>query len=387
MSDQLELPIFRDPENEGVPLSPGVFIKKELERRNWPQSALAEILGKPLTAINEVIKGKRAITPEMAIALGNAFGQQPALWMHREAAYRMSLFPTSADNETVRKAQIFECAPIKDLQRRGWIDPKAQSADELESELTKFMGYNPVRDDAKQISALARKTFNSADFSTAQRAWLYQVSALAKKTSVRKYSKAQLQNAFSSLKKLCNSPENIAKIPMILAEAGVRLAVVEDLPRTRIDGAAFFLDDDPNQPVVALTLRIDRMDGIWHTLIHELRHIANEDSMSLDLDIFGEAKEKLVSHLERRADEEAANWLIDHEQLRRFMLRAKPAFTKESILPFAGRMGVHPCIVIGQLQHEGVLTWDRHADLRPKVREHLLVTSMCDGYGKTTTNK
>ena len=174
---------------------------------------------------------------------------------------------------------------------------------------------------------------------------------------------------------------------MALAEAGVRLVVVEDLPRTRIDGAAFFLDDDPSMPVVALTTRIDRMDGVWHTLIHELRHIANEDPLSLDLDIFGEGKAQAVSEMEQRADEEAANWLVDRDQLRRFALRAKPTFTKESILPFAGRMGVHPSIVIGQLQHEGVLPWDRHSDIKCKIRDHLLVTAMCDGYGKTTNNK
>jgi HTH-type transcriptional regulator / antitoxin HigA len=382
MSEQLEFPIFIDPEHEGVPLAPGVFIKRELERRSWPQATLAEILGKPLAALNEVIKGKRSITPEMAMVLGNAFGQQPALWMHREAAYRMSLLSQPGDGDTARKAQIFECAPIKDLQRRGWINPNAQTSQELEDELSKFMGYNPLTEDPKHIPALARKSIASPEFSNAQRAWLFKVASMARKTNARPYDKRQLDVAFASLRKLSKAPENGAKIPLTLAESGIRFVVVEDLPRTKIDGAAFFLDDDPTKPVVALSLRIDKMDSVWHTLIHELRHIANEDSLSLDLDIVGEGKGLIVSEIERCADEEAAGWLVDPEQLRRFTLRAKPWYTKESIIPFASRMGVHPGIVVGQLQHAGTITWDKHSDLRPKIRDHILVTSMCDGYGK-----
>ena len=382
MAEQLELQIFKDPEHDGPPLPPGIFIKRELEKRQWPQAALAEILGKPLAALNEVIKGKRAITPEMAMALGNAFGQAPALWMHREAAYRMSIFTQSPDSDTIRKAQLFECAPIKDLQRRGWINPSAQTVDELEVELTKFMGYNPVHDEPLLFSALARKTSGHNEFSNAQRAWLYKTANLARKTTARPYIKSQLERALSSLRKLCSAPENGAKIPMALAEAGIRFVVVEDLPRTHIDGAAFFLDDDKGKPVIALSLRLDRMESVWHTLIHEVRHIANEDPLSLDLDIVGEGRERLVNDMEKRADDEAANWLVEREQLRRFALRAKPWFTKDSVIPFAGRMGVHPSVVIGQLQNAGVIGWDRHSDLRPKVRDHIIVTSMCDGYGK-----
>ena len=384
MADQLELKIFKDPEHEGTPLPPGLFIKRELEKRSWSQAALAEILGKPLAAVNEVIKGKRAITPEMAVVLGNAFGQQPALWMHREAAYRMSLLAPSADGEMARKAQLYECAPVRDLQRRRWINPNAQTADELEAELTEFLGYNPLSEDARHPSALARKSFASADFSNAQRAWLLQAARMARRTSVRSYDKTRIELTMASLRKLAKAPENSAKVPIFLAQEGVRLLVVEDLPGTRIDGAAFFLDEDKSKPVVVLSLRLDRMESVWHTLFHELRHIANEDPLSLDLNIVGEGKERLVSSMEKRADDEAADWLVDREQLRRFALRSKPWFAKDSIIPFASRMGVHPSIVVGQLQHGGIIGWDRHSDLRPKIRDHMLITAMCDGYGKRT---
>ena len=74
--------------------------------------------------------------PEMAVALGAAFNNPPELWMQREAAYRLSLI-TKTDPEVQRRARLFEIAPVKDMEKRGWIKP-TRTVEELESELCGF---------------------------------------------------------------------------------------------------------------------------------------------------------------------------------------------------------------------------------------------------------
>ncbi len=64
--------------------SPGDFIREELEARGLTRSDLAEILGRPLQAANEIVTGKKAISPEIAQGLGDAFGTGPELWMNLE---------------------------------------------------------------------------------------------------------------------------------------------------------------------------------------------------------------------------------------------------------------------------------------------------------------
>jgi HTH-type transcriptional regulator/antitoxin HigA len=373
------LPVFHDPEAAGEVRLPGSFIQAELDKRGWGQAALAEVLGRPLSAVNEIITGKRAITPEMAVALGQAFEQPPELWAHREAAFRISLVKDAADDETSKKARLFEAAPVKDLQRRGWISPAAQTAEEIERELTRFLGEDPL---AETPAAVARKSGSDLDFSSAQCAWLMQASHMAKRVNARSYRKENLESAFPKIHKLATKPEDAAKLPMLLAEIGIRFVVIEALPRTKIDGAAFFLDNDCSRPVIAVSLRIDRMESFWHTLGHELRHVANEHPLSLDADLVGNDRGFHLSAMESRANEEAAEWLIPSREIKSFALRAKPLFVKEAIVRFAGRMGVHPSIVIGVLNHMGVLDWNRHADLRPKIREHVISTATCDGYGR-----
>ena len=66
---------------------PGDFIREELEARGWTQRDLAEILGRPIQAVNAIVNGKKGVTPETAVSLGAAFGTSPEFWLNLEAAY------------------------------------------------------------------------------------------------------------------------------------------------------------------------------------------------------------------------------------------------------------------------------------------------------------
>lgn len=71
---------------------PGAFIREELEARGWTQRDLAEILGRPLSAINQIILAKRGITPKTAQELAAAFGTSAQFWLNLETAYRLSRY-------------------------------------------------------------------------------------------------------------------------------------------------------------------------------------------------------------------------------------------------------------------------------------------------------
>ena len=70
---------------------PGEFIREELEARGWAQSDLAEILGRPLAAVNQIVQGKRAVTARTAKELAAAFGTSAELWLNLETSWRLSL--------------------------------------------------------------------------------------------------------------------------------------------------------------------------------------------------------------------------------------------------------------------------------------------------------
>ena len=57
-----------------------------------------------------------------------------------------------------------------------------------------------------------------------------------------------------------------------LAAHGIALVIERHLPRTHLDGAALCLLD--GRPVIGLTLRYDRIDNFWFSLMHELAHVS-----------------------------------------------------------------------------------------------------------------
>src|ERR1700690_1405038 len=71
--------------------SPGEFLRDELEARGWNQTEFAEIIGRPPRVVNEIIAGKRGISPETVHEFAAAFGTSAQLWMNLETAYQLSL--------------------------------------------------------------------------------------------------------------------------------------------------------------------------------------------------------------------------------------------------------------------------------------------------------
>lgn len=357
--------------------APGEFIRAELEQRGWGQAELAKVIGRPLPTVNEIIQGKRAILPEMAVALGAAFGTGALVWLQRESAYRLSLVEQN-DPETRARARLYGLAPVKDMERRGWIAPTRRARD-LERELCRFFGVASL-EEAPRLEASARQPVLAEEFTAAQRAWLFRAARLAAAAPARPFQPERFEAGLPALRALAGAAERLPQVPGALAERGVRFVVVEPLPRTRLDGAAFWLRED--QPVIALSLRYDRIDWFWHTLAHELSHVRRGDRRSLDANLVGESRLEPADETEARAEREGAAFLIPPEALRSFILRTRPFYAKEKLQRFALRQAVHPGIVSGQLQHLKELGWDAHRDLLVKVREPLVRAALTDGWGQ-----
>lgn len=70
---------------------PGVYIREELEARDWSQGDFAKIIGRPIQAVNEIINGRKRVTADTAVAIGAAFGTGPEVWINLQSAYDLHL--------------------------------------------------------------------------------------------------------------------------------------------------------------------------------------------------------------------------------------------------------------------------------------------------------
>ncbi len=363
-------------------IPPGTYVQEELEARGWTQLDLADILGRPIRLVNEIIAGKRAITPETAQGLAAAFGTSPELWMNLESAFRLRLAQTASEPVS-RRAQLFTLAPVRDMQRRGWIKAKTDNVEDLEVELKRFFGVASL-DEPLVLSVNTRRTETADGLTPAQTAWCVRARQLAAAQTVAVFESSRLNKLTDELRKLAAFPRDARKLPDVCARYGVRFVVVEPLPGAKIDGAAFWLDQ--RSPAIAVSARYDRIDAFWFTVMHECSHIRNLDALSVDTEIVGtlpRIDNENEDEAERRANAEASAALIPPDELESFVRRVGPLYSKPRINQFANVLKIHPGVIVGQLQHRGEIGYHAHREMLVKIRHVVISTALTDGWGKT----
>ncbi|MGH9682279.1 MAG: HigA family addiction module antitoxin [Candidatus Acidiferrales bacterium] len=360
---------------------PGEILKDELEARGWTQDTLAEITGIPGSVISNIVNGKRAISVEIASSLASALGTSAQLWMNLETSYQLWM-ETRADDKIARKALLYSLAPINELIKRGWIEA-TKNLDDLEQRLLAFLERQSV-DEPSQLVFAAKRSTEKANPS--QVAWVYRAKKLARGIRVGKFSDESFARALKILREFLKNAEDLREIPKVLAEAGIRLVLIEGLPKGRIDGATFWLEDGP---VIVMSMRYDRLDYFWFILMHELGHIANRDAVGaapiLDVNLVGDDAIPFEdkSEVEKRADMFAENFLIERREIDNFIARVAPLYSKVKIKKFAARIGVHPAIVLGRLQFRKEVDWSHSREMLVKARDILILGVLTDGWGHT----
>ena len=368
-------------------MSPGQAILQYMKESGWSQKDLADVLGVQAPTVNNLIKGKRQITVEVARDLASVFGTDAEYWWNLGTAFRaFQLFGSSpVDENLARRAKLFRAAPVNDMIKRKWI----QGTDDialLEKQVLGFYGADSIDDLAAQIPHALRKSSSYLKETASERFWMQRVKQLAPAAPVTtKFTDVKFAEAMAKFKGLLGHPESVRHIPKILADAGIRFVIVENLPQTGIDGVCVWLDK--SSPVIALSLFRDRMDSVWFSLFHEMDHVKNRDGLMLppivDSRLTGEdaVPENDKPAIEQRADAFASTSLIPANDLDNFIVRIGPLYSKPRIAGFAKRVGVHPGIVVGQLQYRREIDWNQNKDLVVRVRDILTHAAPTDGWG------
>jgi HTH-type transcriptional regulator / antitoxin HigA len=334
--------------------TPGKILNRELEARGWTQKDLAEIINRPVQTINEIIRGNKQITSETAIELSQALGTSPDFWANLEAKYRLHLASKNKKEQDItRKSYLYTIVPISELIKRGWIQ-STNSIDELEKQVCNFFGISSVNE-TPQLGVNFRCSQHREPEETSRIAWVKRVENLAKQQTVASFDRIKLLAAIPEIITYAEQVESLLQIPKFLASLGVHFVIVPHLSKTYLDGAAFYLNDNP---IIALTLRYDRIDSFWFTFLHELAHIVlgHQGTYLDNLDALEDNEQ------ETEANQKAAEWLIDTQSFNNFILRNKKVFSRKAIEEFALTQNRHPGIILGRLHHDQLVP---HKNLRP----------------------
>ncbi len=345
---------------------PGEVIALELEARGWTQKDLAEIMGRPLQAVNEIVNGNKQVTPATAHELAQVFGTTPEVWMNLETNYRLFAARKEVGSDDIkRRSRIYSLAPVKELIKKGWI-PNILDLDELEKNVCEFLGIGDINMAPSFGVPVSRRHSEAHEpEGMAQIAVLMRARHLAKKHKVAKFNAGKFKAAIPGLLEYTKDVKSIEKLPAFFANLGVHLIIVPALSHSYMDGAVFYAGSNP---VILLTLRYDRVDNFWFTLTHEVAHlVANHHGVHIDSNL--EKPSDVAA--EQTADKLASEWLLDSTMYEKYVAGSRHFYSRENIAAYANSVKRHPGIVLGRLHHQKEVPYSHLRGMLEKVSPYL----------------
>jgi len=341
--------------------SPGETLQEILEERGITQAELAERTGRPKKTINELIKAKASLTHDTALQLERVLGIPASFWNNLESNYRASLAAQRDREALERQISWLKGFPINRLIDLGWIARRESKTDQVR-ELLSFFGiasdvqWNEVYG-RPQVSFRRSASFETSPMSLS--CWLRRGAIQAERLTCSEFDRERFRDALRTARTLVTEPIGTAgnMLTEICCDAGVAVVIVPELPMCPTSGATYWTTS--NKAVIQLSLRHRTDDQFWFSFFHEAGHILLHGKRLVFIE-----GEEFEGTEEDEANSFAADVLIPPSLYKR--LRKTRKFSKETIRHFASSIGLSPGIVVGRLQHDGVIPHSHCNDLKRK---------------------
>ncbi len=322
---------------------PVAAIRFRMEQQGLNQKDLTRYIGSA-SKVSEVLNGKRPLSLPMIRRLHDGLGipadvliQEPGAVLANDCNYDWGRFP------------------IAELAKKGYFRGFRGAASDAREKAAQLMGGLLQRAGMSSDSlAFCRSTThqraNKQMDAYALIAWQARVQekAAAAEPEQDYIPGSVTPELLRDVACLSWSEQGPALVPEFLARHGIAFVVEPHLNKTYLDGAAMV--DAQGRPVVALTLRFDRLDNFWFTLLHELSHVAlhlDGERTSFFDDLSPAAK---IDKVEAEADKLAREALIPGAVWR--SAAARRSHDRADIHALARELNIHPAIIAGRIRYD-----------------------------------
>lgn len=339
---------------------PGITLQEKLDELGMGPKEFAVRTGKPEKTITAILKGESSVTTEMAFLFENVLRIPAHFWTNNQRRYDEYMASLQRAEEVKNSIDWAKQFPVNEMVKKQWIQA-AKTWEEKTEQLLMFFGVsNPKGWEDYYLKQELKVTFRislaHANHPYALSAWLRQGELSASKLQASEYSGKKFKDILPEVRALmAKQPSGFfAKLQSMLLSAGVKVVHTPCLPNAPCNGATRWLHETP---LIQLSGRYNRNDIFWFTLFHEVGHILLHGKK----DIFLEKVEYSDKDLEKEkeADEFAVKWTLSEEE--EAEITNRKSINRNDVIDFAKRFNTHPAIIIGRLQHRGLI---HHTDGR-----------------------
>lgn len=327
-----------------------------MEQLNLKPVDLAKYMGSR-SRVSEVLSRKRPLTLSMIRDLEAGLGI-PAKVLINEP-----------NNQLTEGRVTWSNSLIKEMKRREYFGTREVSEANISVLMGNFFG---ARENNQHFFGMLRKSYYSNPINKADRdALAVWSNYILKKAQSYQPSTVYIEGTvdlgfMQRLAKLSIKEDSPLQAINYLRNYGISLIIEPHFPQTYLDGATLILDKD--HPVIGLTLRHDRLDNFWFTLMHELAHIYLHSTQ--DFTFFYDELDKIDStnDYEKSADDLAIEVLIPRAVWDNSPARLIPSPMAAKSL--ADELGINIAIVAGRMRRENRYQYLNSIILNAKVRQY-----------------
>lgn len=367
--------------NNTIAFHPGYYVKEMMEEMNINQKELAQRLDTTTKTVSELVNGNINLSEEMVLKLSSMFGTSIELWLNLDNTYKQKKLEKEKLEKQEREYDFLKCIDCNFLKGLGLLS-EGQKKSEIVNKLHELLNISTF-DILNRDNFLVQYKAYGAEWDVKQlinaNIWVQIVIGIGEERKTAKYDEKKLKETLHELRKMTvRLPNEAAKdLEHLLADCGIAFVVTPKMKHCNVTGAVKWLDKD--KAVLAMNDRMKSTDVFWFSLFHELQHVMQK---RIKLLIVNTEKDELIKDnnllmdLEREADLFARDFLIPAASYTKFV--SEEVFTVYSIISFSEAIGIHPGIVVGRLQKDGHVGYDKFNEMKMRYSFNFEDVSMYD---------
>ena len=343
---------------DNIAFHPGYYVEEIIEDMSISQAEFALRMGTTSKTLSQLVNGQINISNDLAKKLSSMLGTSTDVWLNLQKRF---------DRESVeiqKEKDLDEQLDIVSLIEYGYFVDicRLEKTNDKKEQIVNLCKYFMIADLRILLESGFLVSFRNVENNDKRnivnsKAWLQVALNLAKKVETKPYNYKKLKGYLQEFRDMTLEDPNIflPKMRRMFSECGVIFVVIPHLKGSGINGAIKWINNE--RVVLALNNKDLYADKFWFSLFHEIKHIFQRKLKTVFTSFSNEN-----DRLEEEANKFAKDYLIPEKELNKFLLNKE--ITKEEIKTFASSIGIHPGIVVGRLQHDGIIDKDCFNELK-----------------------
>ena len=331
---------------------PGEHLAEYIDSKGWTQADFARVTDLTPKLVSTIINGRNRVTPETALKLERVLELNAYVWLGLQDNWDLFQARVAEKEKLTGIKTWLGRFPVRELKARGAL-PAIRDEAGLFDGLMTFLGVgSPEGYEAKRGMLAVQHRQAKRGHSSPEHvfAWLTLGERAARQMDLPAFDVSRFQMAVGEIRGLTTAPPEVfePRMKALCRSSGVALVFEKPISHTRLFGSARWLEGD--RALIQMSLRMKFNDHFWWTFFHEAAHLLLHRGRN-----FLDDENGVGDGPEQEADAWAEEILVGRDRFRNFVA-CRPR-SESDVRDFASQVGLHPGIVVGMLQHEGVLPY------------------------------